>query len=391
VTFHDLALISSAALLGPLLAAPGRWRVPMLVGEIAAGVALGNTGLRALHPGEETFAFLADIGFALVMFVAGTHVPVRDRRLWHSIGPGALRAVAVGFVAVPLGWVVAAAFDTGHAGLYAVLIASSSAALILPLTDSMPASDPNLLELLPQVAVADTACIVALPLLIEPERAMSAAGGALVVVLAAAAIGFGLNATDRTGLRDRVIRFSERRHYALGLRISLLALFALAALSRQTKVSIMLAGFSLGIAVATVGQPRRVAQQLFALTEGFFGPLFFVWIGASLDLRAFGAHPKYVLLGLALGLSAVLAHALMRLTKQNVGFATIAAAQLGVPIAAVTLGTQRHTLLPGEPAAMLLGALVTIVAATVATAVTAREGRDAGEVRRPEPHPSRVM
>ena len=42
-------------------------------------------------------------------------------------------------------------------------------------------------------------------------------------------------------------------------------------------VSIMLAGFSFGLAVAGVGEPRRLARQLFAVTEGFLGPLFFVW------------------------------------------------------------------------------------------------------------------
>jgi Kef-type K+ transport system membrane component KefB len=397
VTFQDLALISAAALLGPLLAAPARWRVPMLIGELLAGIALGNTGLRELHPGEETFAFLADIGFALVMFVAGTHVPVRDPQLWHSMRRGAARAVAVGLIGVLLGWAVAAAFGTGHAAIYAVLIASSSAALILPLTSSMRLAGPDMLDLLPQVAVADTLCIVALPLLVEPDRALTAAGGAVAVLLAASAIGFVLTAAERSGLRKKVQRFSERRHYALGLRLSLLCLFALAALARQTHVSVMLAGFSLGLAVAAAGEPRRLAHQLFALTEGFFGPLFFVWIGATLDLRAFTSHPKFVLLGLALGACAVVAHVAMRLTKQDPGYATIAAAQLGVPIAAVTLGTQHHLFQPGEPAALLLGALVTIVAATVATAVTARRTADkalapkTGEGRRTEPHPSRVM
>jgi hypothetical protein len=38
-------------------------------------------------------------------------------------------------------------------------------------------------------------------------------------------------------------------------------------------------GFSFGLAVAAVGQPRRLARQLLAVTDGFFAPLFFVWPG----------------------------------------------------------------------------------------------------------------
>ena len=59
----------------------------------------------------------------------------------------------------------------------------------------------------------------------------------------------------------------------------------------------LLAGFVLGLGVAAVGEPRRLARQLFAVTEGFFGPVFFVWLGTSLDLRALGRGPSLVLLG----------------------------------------------------------------------------------------------
>jgi hypothetical protein len=137
-------------------------------------------------------------------------------------------------------------------------------------------------------------------------------------------------------------------------------LFGLAAVAARTHVSIMLAGFSLGIAATAVGEPRRVAKQLFAITEGFSAPLLFVWLGASLNLRDLASHPSYLLLGVALGFGAVGCHAAMRLTRQPLDLGALAAAQLGVPIAAATLGTQLHLLRLGEPAALILGALVTI-------------------------------
>jgi Kef-type K+ transport system membrane component KefB len=154
--------------------------------------------------------------------------------------------------------------------------------------------------------------------------------------------------------------------------VSLLVLFVLAAIAVRAKVSIMLAGFALGLAVARVGEPRRLAKQLFGLTEGLFAPLFFVWVGATIDVRALGAHPKYLLLGFALALAAIVAHAAMRVTGQPVLLGMVAAAQLGVPIAAVTLGTQRHLLHPGEAAALLLAALLTVAGTTVAAALAAR-------------------
>ena len=62
-------------------------------------------------------------------------------------------------------------------------------------------------------------------------------------------------------------------------RISLILLYILCALAVTTHVSIMLAGFALGLVLSGIGEPRRLARQLFGITEGFFGPLFFVWLG----------------------------------------------------------------------------------------------------------------
>ncbi|MCM6777564.1 cation:proton antiporter [Nocardia sp. CDC159] len=376
--FSTLALVLALGLAGPLLAWRRAWRVPIVLGELVAGILFGSTGFGMLDWTDPTFMFLADMGFALVMFVAGTHVPVRDPTVRSALGVGAVRAGTVGVVAAAAGFAVAHWFDTGHGALYAVLIASSSAALVLPIIDSQGLRGRPVLALTAQVAIADTACIVVLPLVIDIGAAGRAALGTLAVIVTAAALFALLRYLERSGLRERVHERSEQRGFALELRISLALLFGLAALATRTHVSIMLAGFAAGLAVAAVGEPRRVARQLFAITEGFLGPLFFVWLGARLNLRDFGAHPTLIALGLALGAAAVLAHVLMRLLGQPIGLATLAAAQVGIPVAAVTVGTELRVLIPGEASALMLGALVTIAAAGVGAAVTARRGAAAG-------------
>ena len=373
--FATLALIMLVGVLGPVLALPLRWRLPVVLGELAAGITLGQTGFRVLHAENGTFTLLANIGFALVMFVAGSHVPIRDPNLRAGLLPGALRAVAVGLIATGLGVGIAAAFDTGHPALYAVLMASSSAALVLPIVDSLHLGGRPVLQLLPQVAIADTACIVALPLVIDPRHAGRAALGSLAVLGCAAVLYFGLRYLEASGIRQRVHDVSEDRKFALELRINLTILFALAALAVRTHVSIMLAGFSFGLAMAAVGEPRRLARQLFAVTDGLFAPLFFVWLGASLDVRDLGRHPSYIVLGCALGAGAVAAHAAMRLTGQSLPVAAMASAQLGVPVAAATVGTQLHLLRPGEPGALILGALITVAATVACGGIVARAGR----------------
>ncbi|HEX5090624.1 MAG TPA: cation:proton antiporter [Nocardioides sp.] len=374
MSFTVLAVICLVGLVGPLLALPRQWHLPVVLGELMAGVVLGRTGLGFLDPGDETFGFLADVGFALVMFVAGTHVPVRDRRLHPALGVGVTRAVAVGVAAVALGYAVAALVGTPHAPLYAVLMASSSAAVILPVKDSVGLGGEEVLRLLPQVAIADAACIVLLPLAIDPGHAVRAALGALAVIGCGVAAYVAFAWVERSGWRERVHDVSEERSFAVELRVSLTVLFALAALAVALHVSIMLAGFALGLAVSAVGEPRRVARQLFAVTEGFFGPLFFVWLGASLQVRELASHPGMIGLGLCLGAGATAAHLVARLLGEPVPLAMLATAQLGVPVAAATIGEQLGLLRPGEASALVLGALVTLAVAVSGGSLAVRAG-----------------
>jgi Kef-type K+ transport system membrane component KefB len=54
VDFGVLALTVLAGLMGPLLGAGRAAFVPVVVGEILAGVLLGRTGLDAVDPGDPT-------------------------------------------------------------------------------------------------------------------------------------------------------------------------------------------------------------------------------------------------------------------------------------------------------------------------------------------------
>ena len=402
MSFSALAIVCAVGLLGPVLAAGRRFAVPVVVGELVAGIIAGPMALGVIDAKQPTFAFLAQVGFALVMFVAGSHVPVGDPSLRKGLPRAVLRAVLVGIASVPVAYALATVFGTGHTALYAVLLASSSAALVLPIVQGSQitptqgssghaslgkGSPPQgssahessqrgwVLQLLPQVAIADAACIVALPLAVDPHRAGRAGLGALAVIAAAGVLFLLLRTVDRRGWRKRVHRLSERRKFAIELRINLALLFTLAAIATVGGVSIMLAGFAFGLAVAAIGEPRRLAKQLFAVTEGFFGPLFFVWLGASLDLQALGSHPALIALGVALGLGAVVTHLVTVAFGMPPALAALSAAQLGVPVAAATLGTTAHLLEPGEPAALVLGALVTVAVSALVTPAVARAGQ----------------
>lgn len=383
--FDVLALVVAVSLLGSALA---RWRavtVPLPVAQIALGLLLGVTGLGVLDAEDAIFSFMAHIGFALVMFVAGTHVPVSDPALRSGLGRVVGRLVLIALVSAGVGAGLAAWLAPGLAPLFTVVLASSSAALVLPLLAGPEAGrgrrereeaarrpDRAVTELVAQVAIADALAIILLPMAVAPAEVLSALRGVSAVVAAAVAVWVFLRWAERTGRRRRVHVVSERAGLAVELKVLLIFLFALCAVATATGVSVMLAGFALGLAVAAVGQPKRVARQMFALTEGFFGPVFYVWFGASLDLRALAGDREMLLLGVLLGLGAVLAHAAGALLRQPLSLAVLSAGQMGVPVAAVTVAHRYGVLEPGADGAILLGMVVVVA---VVSPVLRRRGR----------------
>jgi Kef-type K+ transport system membrane component KefB len=373
VSLGDLALIVAAGLVGPLLAASRRAFVPVVVGEIVAGVLLGRSGLDVVHTENATLSFLAEAGFAMLMLTVGMHVPLRDRRLRRALGPGAL-AAGVAAVAAPLGGLaVAELTGTGHIAVYAVLLASGSAALVLPTLQERKLDGPEALVVIAQVTVADVASILAVPLVLQPSRAADAALGGLLVAGCALIVFFVARSLRPRPWVHRLRKRSKRRGWALDLRLSLAVLFGLAWIAQQSGTSVLLGGFAMGLVVAAVGGPKRLSTQVRGIAEGFFVPLFFVVLGARLDVRALVEQPDLLLVTAALVVLNVVIHAVAALaTRQPPPAGLIATAQLGVPAAVVQIGLQERVITPALGAAVTLAALATLPLCALGTARLAR-------------------
>ena len=176
MSLGTLALIGICGLCGPLLSAGARGAIPAVVGEILAGLVIGHTGFNVVDTSNATLTFLADIGFAMLMFNAGMHVPLHDERVRASLGRGALGAGAVAVLAVGGGLLVSRIGATGHPAVYAVLIASGSAAVVLPVIQERRLRGEAVLTVIAQVAVADIAATIAIPFVLAAGACRSRGG-----------------------------------------------------------------------------------------------------------------------------------------------------------------------------------------------------------------------
>ncbi len=373
--FATLTVVVLASLLGPLFAAGRRPIVPVVVGEIAAGLLLGRSGLGVIDPNAVPLPSLSAIGFVLLMFVAGTHIDFGSPAFRSGARRGAGALALTLLASIPGALVLVALTGVGAPAWIAVLLAGSSAAVAFPILVEDHLDLDAVAPLVAWIALADSITVVLLPLAIG-------SGGSLLEALAADAAIIALGATLLFGgsqLRPwrpvRLMRaWSRTRGWALQLRTALVLVFILGAIAETWGGSQLVAGFVAGIVLSRLREPTRLATQLSGLADGFLVPLFFVILGARLDLRAlFGDERALAFMFLdAVILVAVHVVGGLAIREHRVPTAMAASAQLGLPAAAATLGLQAGVLSPALAAALVGAALLSLIpAATGSLRLTA--------------------
>jgi Kef-type K+ transport system membrane component KefB len=113
--FGQLALLVTAALLGPALAGGRRQLLPVLVGELVAGALIGRTGFRLLDPTVQPLPAFYAIGFAMLMLSVGTFVDLSSSELRQSAWRGGLALIVSLITGLLIGHVISSALGIGHA------------------------------------------------------------------------------------------------------------------------------------------------------------------------------------------------------------------------------------------------------------------------------------
>jgi Kef-type K+ transport system membrane component KefB len=381
-SFGQLTLIILAGLAGPLLSSSRRVVVPVVVGELLAGVALGQTGAGLIKAGNPTIAFLGNVGFAVLMMGAGMHVPLRNKQLLGSLRKGAVAVAVSAALGLGGGLLIAHGLGFGHPAIWAILLATGSAAIVLPALEEAGVGPEKAILAMAWATVADVVTIVAVPLVMNPSKAAKAGLGALAVAGGGVLVLIAARLLSRERAVRALRRLSGSRAWALDLRVALVALFALAALAQWVGTSIMIAGFAAGLVVAWEGGPERLSEQVSGVANGFLVPVFFVVLGASLNVRALVQTPKELELaaGLIAGMTAV--HILAGIViSAPLWTAMIVTAQLGVPAAVVKLGLAQRVLTAGEGAAVIVGALVSLGICAAGAAIARGSPRPAASVQ----------
>jgi Kef-type K+ transport system membrane component KefB len=379
MSFTVLALLVAVGLSGPLLSTIPKLGPPIVVGEIALGLLIGKSGFNLIPVDDQSLTLLSNIGFALLMLIVATHLPLREPALKGAALKAIFMTIVVAGLATGLALTCSNLVGITDPGIIVLLITASSAAVALPILQHIKGSSDkkfqhNIVVLTAWIAVADVATVLAIPLVIREGSVFNVLLGIAIITALALTLYFLVRSLGKLNIVKSLRAKSKANHWALDLRLSLLVLFILAAIANYFTTSILIAGFAAGTVLAMLGQPRRLAQQLIGLGEGFLIPLFFVTLGAKLDISALIHSPANLNLTLLLVAGSVLIHLITTLVfKLPLGSGLVATASLGVPAAVANLGLESNVLTSGQAAAILAAVLVGLIISSIGASILGSE------------------
>jgi Kef-type K+ transport system membrane component KefB len=361
-----IAILAAAKLCGELAERLGQ---PAVLGEMVGGVLIGVSGLGLIDPHQETIHLLAELGVVLLLFMIGLET---DLKKLLSVGVASTSVALVG-VALPflLGYLVG--HFLGYSQLLSIYLGAALTATSVGITARVFSDLGHLQTREAQVILGAAVIDDILGLIILAVVGELASGQTITAstVAKTSAIAFGFVAVAvvvGTLLAPALIRLVARVRVAKALMFSaIIFAFVLAFLAERAGSALIVGAFAAGLVLAKTEKGPQIAREVQDLAQ-FFIPIFFVVVGAAVDLRMMNpmepASRQFLVIGLLLSAVAIVgkiaagaAAAGQGLRKIVVGVGMIPRGEVGLIFA--TMGLQTGVLSSGLYGSVALMVIIT--------------------------------
>ncbi|CAN5171437.1 hypothetical protein BH23ACT9_BH23ACT9_21400 [soil metagenome] len=280
--FEQIAAVLAVCVVAGILAT--LLRQPLIVGLLAAGIAVGPDVLGLVEASDE-IELLAEIGISLLLFVVGLKL---DVRLIRKLGPvAAITGLAQIALTAVIGFALAVAlgFDSGSAMYIAVALTFSSTIIIVKLlTDKRELDQLHGRIALGILIVQDITVVLALIVITAIGDGSGDLGGEFLrVAVNGAGLIVGVGLMARYVLPRAVHRLA--RNGELLVLASVTWAVALAAVSVVLGFSEEVGAFLAGVALASSPYREAISGRLTTLRD-FLLVFFFIDLGTNLQLAS---------------------------------------------------------------------------------------------------------
>ena len=361
-----LLVIALGAFIVPLLS--GRIGVPAAVGEIVFGILAGPYVLHIVSE-TEFFGFLAEFGFAFLMFLAGLELDFANLERRGS----RLMLLSSGVAVATIGLAFLAANLMGWSPFFGIVLGAMSIGLVLVTLRETGAARSDFGQTVIVVGTAGEFLTIIIATFYNILHEFGF-GMAFVSEVARLAAVFVLAWIVLKTLRllvwwyprgfARIIEIEDPSE--VGVRAGLALMIAFVAVSELLGMEAILGAFLAGALFSFVFREKGILEtKLAGIGQGFFIPVFFIHDGVEFNLGALSNPEIYPLLGKILALS-LLVKALASLPLVATGFgprkiasaALLLATPLTLLVAIATMGLELGVLTELESATVILMAVL---------------------------------
>jgi Kef-type K+ transport system membrane component KefB len=361
-----IAILAAAKLFGEIAE---RFGQPAVLGELIGGMIIGVSGLRLVDPHQETVHLVAELGVVLLLFMIGLET---DLNKLLAVG-GTATAVAFVGVVVPfvLGYLVGRLLN--YPTLLSIFLGAALTATSVGITARVLSDLGHLQTREAQVILGAAVIDDILGLIILAVVSELAAGEQIsilgVVRISAVAFGFVVVALIIGTLLARpLIGLITRLRVAKALLFwSIIFAFSLAFLAEQAGSALIVGAFAAGLVLTKTERGPQIAHEVHDLAQ-FFIPIFFVAVGAAVDLRTLNPFHvesrSFLVIGVLLTAVGILGKAIAgyaargaHIRKTVVGVGMIPRGEVGLIFA--TIGLSSGVLNTGLYSSVALMVMVT--------------------------------
>ena len=382
-SFIPLLLVVVLAFLVPVLLARFR-RIPVVVGEILAGIIIGPSVLDLVHGHEPTLELLAEIGFAFLMFLSGLEIDFSilfaASKSKRQDGPSSLFLAGFSFV-LTLALALAIGFGLFSAGyirdpwMMTLILSTTSLGIVVPvLKENRMSSGRFGQTILLAALLADFLTMFLITVYVAVRSTGLTLEILLIVLLFVPVVLF--YQLGVRWLRIPAVRrvFDELSDATAQIKVrgAFAIMVGFVVLAELLGAELILGAFLGGVLASLLSGTgeEKLRHKLDAIGFGFFVPLFFIFVGIQFDLNAFLKEPSaWVLLPILL-VSAfsikILSSLIFRLRyswRETFASGMLLSARLSLIIAASAIGLSLGSVSESTNAAIILVAALT---ATVA-------------------------
>ena len=378
-SFLPLLLVVILAFLVPVFLSRVR-RIPVVVGEILAGIIVGPSVLGWVNGHEPTLELLAEIGFAFLMFLSGLEIDFSilfaASKRGRENGPSPLTLAGLSFVltlilALVIGFALSLGGYVRDPWMMTLILSTTSLGIVVPvLKESRMSTSRFGQTILLAALLADFLTMFLITVYVAVRSTGLTLDVLLIVLLFVPVVLF--YQLGVRWLRIPAVRriFDELSDATAQIKVrgAFAIMVGFVVMAQMIGAELILGAFLGGVVASLLSGKgeEQLRYKLDAIGFGFFVPLFFVFVGVQFDLNAFLQEPNAwvlvpILLLAAFGIK-LLSTSVFRLSfswRETIASGMLLSARLSLIIAASAIGLRLGAISESTNAAIILIAALT--------------------------------